>query len=193
MSQSPTPRAPDFVDDRRHAVTTTGTPTCRSPPRRSSATRPTCPSPWTGGTPLPGLGHQPADHAPRTHTSWSKPATGPEGRGSQPDFADHTKFADDAPAAPGTDGALAMAMGRDLDRVPDRQVPYRLRRSTPTCRSVTFGRRGTVTGSHRGRLRRRRRPGRGCGAQDRAADPRRRPHVPNGSTRLPVDTVWSGR
>ncbi|GEL17627.1 hypothetical protein PA7_14640 [Pseudonocardia asaccharolytica DSM 44247 = NBRC 16224] len=28
-----------------------GTPTCRSPPRRCSVTRPTCPSPGTGGTP----------------------------------------------------------------------------------------------------------------------------------------------
>ena len=30
---------------------TTGTPTCRTPRRRCSATRPTCPSPGTGGTP----------------------------------------------------------------------------------------------------------------------------------------------
>ena len=44
-----------------------------------------------------------------------------------PDFADHTKFADDwLPAAPGTDGALAMAMGHVIltEFFRDRQVPY---------------------------------------------------------------------
>src|SRR5699024_11452445 len=35
----------------RCSASTTGTRTCRWPPRRSSATRPTCPSPVTGGTP----------------------------------------------------------------------------------------------------------------------------------------------
>jgi nitrate reductase alpha subunit len=44
-----------------------------------------------------------------------------------PDYADHTKFADDwLPAAPGTDGALAMAMGHVIltEFFRDRQVPY---------------------------------------------------------------------
>jgi nitrate reductase alpha subunit len=44
-----------------------------------------------------------------------------------PDFSDHTKFADDwLPAAPGTDGALAMAMGHVVltEFFRDRQVPY---------------------------------------------------------------------
>ncbi|MGH2513466.1 MAG: molybdopterin-dependent oxidoreductase, partial [Candidatus Limnocylindrales bacterium] len=44
-----------------------------------------------------------------------------------PDYADHTKFADDWLAAqPGTDGALAMAMGHVILRefYLDRQVPY---------------------------------------------------------------------
>jgi nitrate reductase alpha subunit len=44
-----------------------------------------------------------------------------------PDFSDHTKFADDwLPAAPGTDGALAMAMGHVIlsEFYRDRQVPY---------------------------------------------------------------------
>jgi nitrate reductase alpha subunit len=44
-----------------------------------------------------------------------------------PDFSDHTKFADDwLPAAPGTDGALAMAMGHVIlsEFFRDRQVPY---------------------------------------------------------------------
>jgi nitrate reductase alpha subunit len=43
-----------------------------------------------------------------------------------PDFSDHTKFADDwLPAAPGTDGALAMAMGHVIlsEFYRDRQVP----------------------------------------------------------------------
>jgi len=44
-----------------------------------------------------------------------------------PDYSDHTKFADDwLPAAPGTDGALAMAMGHVVltEFFRDRQVPY---------------------------------------------------------------------
>ncbi len=44
-----------------------------------------------------------------------------------PDFSDHTKFADHwLPAAPGTDGALAMAMGHVVLREfwVDRRVPY---------------------------------------------------------------------
>ena len=44
-----------------------------------------------------------------------------------PDFSDHTKFADDwLAAAPGTDGALAMAMGHVIltEFFRDRQVPY---------------------------------------------------------------------
>ena len=43
-----------------------------------------------------------------------------------PDYSDHTKFADDwLPAAPGTDGALAMAMGHVMlaEFYRDRQVP----------------------------------------------------------------------
>jgi nitrate reductase alpha subunit len=44
-----------------------------------------------------------------------------------PDFSDHTKFADDwLPCAPGTDAALAMAMGHVIltEFFRDRQVPY---------------------------------------------------------------------
>jgi nitrate reductase / nitrite oxidoreductase, alpha subunit len=44
-----------------------------------------------------------------------------------PDYSDHTKFADDwLPAAPGTDGALAMAMGHVVltEFFRDRHVPY---------------------------------------------------------------------
>jgi len=44
-----------------------------------------------------------------------------------PDYSDHTKFADDwLPAQPGTDGALAMAMGHVIlkEFYVDREVPY---------------------------------------------------------------------
>ena len=44
-----------------------------------------------------------------------------------PDYSDHTKFADDwLPRNPGTDGALAMAMGHVVltEFFRDRQVPY---------------------------------------------------------------------
>ena len=44
-----------------------------------------------------------------------------------PDFSDYVKFADDwLPAAPGSDGALAMAMGHVIltEFFRDRQVPY---------------------------------------------------------------------
>ena len=44
-----------------------------------------------------------------------------------PDYSDHTKFADDwLPAQPGTDGALALAMGHVIlkEFYVDREVPY---------------------------------------------------------------------
>ena len=44
-----------------------------------------------------------------------------------PDYADSTKFADEwLPARPGTDGALAMAMGHVIlsEFFVDRQMPY---------------------------------------------------------------------
>ena len=57
-----------------------------------------------------------------------------------PDYSDHTKFADHwLPAHPGTDGALAMAMGHVIlkEFYVDRQVPYfeAYARGSPTCRS----------------------------------------------------------
>ena len=56
-----------------------------------------------------------------------------------PDYAEHTKFADHwLPAQPGTDGALAMAMGHVIlkEFYVDRQVPYfrATRSASPTCR-----------------------------------------------------------
>jgi hypothetical protein len=44
------PDRPDY-EPRGCCRSMTGTPTCRSPPPRSSAIRPTCQSPATGGTP----------------------------------------------------------------------------------------------------------------------------------------------
>lgn len=57
-----------------------------------------------------------------------------------PDYSDHTKFADDwLPANPGTDGALAMAMGHVVlsEFYRDRSVPYftEYARLTPICPS----------------------------------------------------------
>src|SRR5512142_2845161 len=56
-----------------------------------------------------------------------------------PDYADHTKFADDwLPARPGTDGALAMAMGHVILR------EFYVERSVP--RFVDYARRFTDLG-----------------------------------------------
>jgi nitrate reductase alpha subunit len=57
-----------------------------------------------------------------------------------PDYSDHTKFADDwLPAAPGTDGALAMAMGHVIltEFFRDRQVPY-FTSYVKTCTDAPF-------------------------------------------------------
>ena len=69
-----------------------------------------------------------------------------------PDYADNVKFADEwLPAAPGTDGALAMAMGHVVlkEFFVDRQVDV-LRRlhasSSPTCRSSSASSRAATDG-----------------------------------------------
>ena len=65
-----------------------------------------------------------------------------------PDYSDHTKFADNwLPAQPGTDGALAMAMGHVIlkEFYVDRQVPYfedYARRFTDLPMLVTLRKRG---------------------------------------------------
>ena len=72
--------------------------------------------------------------------SWSRRATA--GRRSSvvsPDYAEHTKFADDWLAAePGSDGALAMAMGHVIlkEFYVERETPYfrDYARGSPTCR-----------------------------------------------------------
>ncbi|MCF2435380.1 molybdopterin-dependent oxidoreductase [Streptomyces thinghirensis] len=49
---------------------------------------------------------------PDAHWMAGGPLPGPEGRGGLPDYADNTKFADQwLHPHPGTDGALALAMG----------------------------------------------------------------------------------
>ena len=65
-----------------------------------------------------------------------------------PDYSDHVKFADDwLPASPGTDAALAMAMGHVIlkEFYVDRQVPYftdYVRRFTDLPMLVTLSQRG---------------------------------------------------
>ena len=78
----------------------------------------------------------------RTRTGWPRPATaGQKVVVVAPDYADNVKFADEwLPAQPGTDGALAMAMGHVILRefFVDRHgaALRRLREAaTPTCRS----------------------------------------------------------
>ena len=67
-----------------------------------------------------------------------------------PDYSDHTKFADNwLPAQPGTDGALAMAMGHVIlkEFYVDRQVPYfqdYARRFTDLPLLVTLRKRGNA-------------------------------------------------
>ena len=74
------------------------------------------------------LGHQPADHPHAGRALHDRgPLPGQKVVVVSPDYSDHTKFADDwLAAAPGTDGALAMAMGHVIltEFFRDRQVPY---------------------------------------------------------------------
>ena len=84
----------------------------------------------------------PVTRTPDAHWMAEARYRGPEGRrGQSPDYADNVKFADEwLPAQPGTDGALAMAMGhvilQGVLRRPDHAAVRRLRRAaTPTCRS----------------------------------------------------------
>ena len=82
---------------------------------------------WNCGLP-DHLGHQPADHPhPDAHFMTEARYRGQKVVVVSPDYSDHTKFADDwLAAAPGTDGALAMAMGHVVltEFFRDRQVPY---------------------------------------------------------------------
>ena len=110
-------RRPVPLADRRRRCcrSTTGTPTCRSPRRRCSATRPTCPSPATGGTPrylMMWGSNVPVTRTPDAHWMAEARYRGQKVVVVSPDYADNVKFADEwLPAQPGTDGALAMAMG----------------------------------------------------------------------------------
>ena len=83
----------------------------------------------------------------------------------RPDYADNVKFADEwlRRRSPGTDGALAMAMGHVVlkEFFVDRQVPLlrRLRASaTPTCRSWSRSSRATAARYRAGQVPHRRRP-----------------------------------
>ena len=68
-----------------------------------------------------------------------------------PDYADNVKFADEwLPAQPGTDGALAMAMGHVILRefFVDRQVPYFTDYVSPVHRPAVPGPARTARGRH---------------------------------------------
>ncbi len=111
-----------------------------------------------------------------------------------PDYSDHTKFADDwLPAAPGTDGALAMAMGHVIltEFFRDRQVAYfteYVKTYTDAPFLVTLDERGDayvpgrfLTAADLGD------DGGGRGAQDRHAERGNRGHLrPERVTGLPV-------
>ena len=152
--------------------------------------------------------HLPADvgleraghpHA-RTRTGWPRPATrARRSSWSRPDYADNTKFADEwLPAQPGTDGALAMAMGHVIlkEFFVDRRVPFFVdyvaalhRPAVPgDARANSDG--AYVPGQVPHRRRPRRRARRGRGVEDRA---RRRPHRRAGGAervaRLPLHRV----
>ena len=122
-----------------------------------------------------------------------------------PDYADNVKFADEwLPAQPGTDGALAMAMGHVIlreffvDR--DDAALRRLRdAATPTCRSWSRWSRATtgrtvpgkfLTAADLGQDR-----GRGRGVQDRWSGTTRpaAPAVPNGSLGFRCGESGAGR
>ena len=94
-----------IVADRRRRCcrSTTGTPTCRSPRRRCSATRPTCPSPATGGTPsylMMWGSNVPVTRTPDAHWMAEARYRGQKVVVVSPDYADNVKFADEwLPAA----------------------------------------------------------------------------------------------
>ena len=117
-----------------------------------------------------------------------------------PDYADNVKFADEwLPAQPGTDGALAMAMGHVIlreffvDR--PRAAVRRLRRAaSPTCRSWSRSSRAR-TARTAGQVPHRRRPRPTTPSNDAAFKPvvwdeaHGAPAVPNGSLGLPLGRV----
>ena len=119
-----------------------------------------------------------------------------------PDYSDHTKFADDwLPAAPGTDGALAMAMGHVIltEFFRDRQVPYftdyvKTYTDAPFLVTLRERRRRLRPGPVPDRRRPRRR-GRGRGPQDRRAGRRdRRARRPERLARASASPkrAWAG-
>ena len=143
---------------RRCCRSTTGTPTCRSPRRRCSATRPTCPSPgdwWDAGYLIMWGSNVPVTRTPDAHWMAEARYRGQKVVAVSPDYADNVKFADEwLPRQPGTDGALAMAMGHVIlkEFFVDRQTPYfvdyvkQLHRPAVPGRASTQRRRRRVTG-----------------------------------------------
>ena len=117
--RSPMPPAPASTNSSapRCSPSTTGMPTYPTPRRRCSVTRPMSPSPATGGTrATSSCGLQcPVDpHAGRPLMTEAR-YRGQKVIAVAPDYAENVKFADEwVTTAPGTDGALAMAMGHVL-------------------------------------------------------------------------------
>ena len=202
-------RRPVHVADRRRRCcrSTTGTPTCRSPRRRCSATRPTCPSPGTGGTPAYLImwgSNIPVTRTPDAHWMAEARYRGQKVIAVSPDYADNVKFADEwLPAAArhrrraGDGDGPRHAQG--VLRRPAGAVLHRLRQAaTPTCRSWSrlepVGDGDVPAGQvpHRRRSRRERPTRRGV--QDR---PARRatgePVVPNGSLGFRYGDAGAGR
>ena len=162
-----------IVADRRHdaVVLRLVRRPARSPRRRCSATRPTCPesADWWNASYLMMWGSNiPVTRTPDAHFMAEARYRGQKVVVVSPDYADNVKFADEwLPANPGTDGALAMAMGHvdPPEFFVDREVPAipRLRDAVhrpavPGHAPRAAGRQGAWRAGpipHRGRPRRR--------------------------------------
>jgi nitrate reductase alpha subunit len=94
---------PSRCSARRCCPSTTGTPTCRWPRRRCSATRPTCPSPadwWNAAYLILWGANLPVTRTPDAHWMTEARYRGQKVVVVSPDYADTRKFADDwLPAA----------------------------------------------------------------------------------------------
>ena len=82
---------------------------------------------WDAGYLIMWGSNLPVTRTPDAHWMTEARYRGQKVIAVSPDYADNVKFADEwLPAQPGTDGALAMAMGHVVLRefFVDRQVPY---------------------------------------------------------------------
>ena len=139
-------RRPVRQPDRRldAVASTTGTPTCRSPRPQVFGDQTDVPESgdwWNAGYLIMWGSNLPVTRTPDAHWMTEARYRGQKVVAVAPDYADNVKFADEwLPAQPGTDGALAMAMGHVVlkEFFVDRQTPYftdYVQAATPTCRS----------------------------------------------------------